>query len=165
MHNISTHICTCTFTASVAHAHAHVLCRPQYTAKHLEPHEARVIIVDFGPPAPQSAASQHRRLQPAVAQKVGQQRGGEQLVEAAHERRHELPHVRSHRHSVHEQHAHEVRPPMLAECAHQYGGGLLVLYMASLSLAGVVVYIVRFVTRGRATQHKRSTPRRAEPYA
>ena len=54
---------------------------------------------------------------------------------------------------------------MLAECAHQYGGGLLVLYMASLSLAGVVVYIVRFVTRGRATQHKRSTPRRAEPYA
>ena len=112
-----------------------MLCRPQYTAKHLEPHEARVIIVDFGPPAPQSAASQHRRLQPAVAQKVGQQRGGEQQVEAAHERRHELLHVRSHRHSVHEQHAHEVRPPMLAECAHQYGGGLLVLTPYFLLLA------------------------------
>ena len=65
----------------------------------------------------------------------------------------------SHRHAVHEQHSHEVKPPTLASCTHEFGASLVLLYGASVALAAMVVHFVReFVVRGRTPQRRVTKP-------
>jgi len=168
-----------------------------YTAMHVEPHEARVILVGFGPQAPafmlgpsERSAAATKSSAAAEAMDAPIARGSERkstsrdgvlllLPQEEHAVRAEAAGaaatmteavvtegdssrpLRSHRHSVHEQHFHEIGPPTLGACAHQYGPSLLLMYVASLTLAGVIAYIIRFVMRARVAQQKQRLIKRA----
>ena len=129
-----------------------------YTALHVEPHEARLIIVRFGPAdttaperpklrglLPKPRPQPQHKLVPKRRQHATRGGGGGGTVAPSEEPeeddaadgsalRDETGGGRgiaaSHRHAVHDQHRHEARPPTLATCTHEYGTSLLLLYLA-----------------------------------
>ena len=158
-----------------------------YTAKHVEPHEARLLVVSFGEkrraslvalqqPRPQQAQLPTQQQQPTQPTQTTQQ---QQASRSGRRLRHVLPSTRphsgqqtdekpdaaavarSHRHSVHEQHMHEVKPLTLGGCAYEYGASVLSLYMASVALAAMGFTVVRALgvgtARPAASPQKRNT--------
>ncbi|KAL3911467.1 MAG: hypothetical protein SGPRY_008679 [Prymnesium sp.] len=138
-----------------------------YTAKHVEPHEARVLVVSFGPPSVHGAMPGD--VNQTSSRMKRRQQGGEATISSQPKTSRSIVGrssvgvvsagrgdgaVRSQRHSVLEQHFHKLPSVSLESCTVEYGPSLLLLFFASMALSFICVHIFRELIWRRRPRQK-----------